>query len=63
VLRTVGDQASLWESTLPAELLVLPDELARVDGLLDDPAFVRHSCRSSTRGSVGLRRRWRPICG
>jgi len=39
VLRTVGDQVSLWESTLPAELLVLPDELARVDGLLDDPAF------------------------
>ena len=39
MLRTVGDQVSLWESTLPAELLVLPDELARVDGLLDDPAF------------------------
>jgi len=39
VLRTVGDQVSLWESTLPAELLVLPEELARVDGPLDDPAF------------------------
>jgi hypothetical protein len=24
---------------LPAESLTLPDELARVDGLLDDPAF------------------------
>jgi len=37
--RTVGDQVSLWEAVLPAELLELPDELARVDGLLDDPVF------------------------
>jgi IS5 family transposase len=29
----------LWESILPAELLVLPVELARVGALLDDPAF------------------------
>jgi IS5 family transposase len=39
VLRTVGGQVSLWEATLPAELLVLPGELARVDALLDDSAF------------------------
>lgn len=39
MFRTVGDQVSLWESTLPAELLVLPAELARVDALLDDPRF------------------------
>ena len=39
MFRTVGDQVSLWESMLPDELLVLPGELARVDGLLDDPAF------------------------
>jgi len=39
VFRTVGDQVSLWESMLPDGLLVLPGELARVDGLLDDPAF------------------------
>jgi IS5 family transposase len=39
VFRTVGDQVSLWEAVLPAELLKLPDELARVDGLLDDSAF------------------------
>jgi transposase, IS5 family len=39
VFRTVGDQVSLWEAVLPAELLTLPDELARVDGLLDDPVF------------------------
>ena len=39
MFRTVGDQVSLWEAVLPAELLKLPDELARVDGLLDDPVF------------------------
>jgi IS5 family transposase len=39
VFRTVGDQPSLWESLLPEEVLRLPRELARVDVLLDDPAF------------------------
>ncbi|MGZ5398237.1 MAG: ISNCY family transposase [Mycobacterium sp.] len=39
MFRTVGDQPSLFESVLPQELLRLPDELARVDRLLDDPAF------------------------
>jgi len=39
VFRTVGDQPSLFESVLPPELLRLPAELARVDELLDDPAF------------------------
>jgi transposase, IS5 family len=39
VFRTVGDQTSLFESVLPVELLRLPDELARVDALLDDPVF------------------------
>jgi IS5 family transposase len=39
VLRTVGDQPSLFESVLPPELLRLPAELARIDELLDDPAF------------------------
>src|ERR1700758_1489564 len=39
VFRTVGDQCSLWESILPEEVRRLPDELARVDALLDDPAF------------------------
>ena len=39
MLRTVNDQLSLWDAILPAELLVLPDELARVDAMLDDPAF------------------------
>lgn len=32
VFRTVGDQPSLWES-------ILPEELARVDALLDGPRF------------------------
>ena len=39
VFRTVGDQPSLWESVLPEELRRLPEELARVDALLDAPAF------------------------
>ena len=39
MFRTVGDQVSLWEAVLPPELLKLPNELARVDALLDDPAF------------------------
>lgn len=39
MFRTVGDQLSLWDAILPPELLVLPDELARVDDLLDDPVF------------------------
>jgi IS5 family transposase len=39
VFRTVSDQVSLWEAVLPPELLKLPEELARVDALLDDPAF------------------------
>ena len=39
VFRTVNDQPTLWDSILPAELLVLPVELSRVDALLDDPVF------------------------
>lgn len=39
MFRTVADQVSLWEAVLPAELLRLPDELARVDALLDDEVF------------------------
>ena len=39
MFRTIGDPVSLWESRLPVEVLRLPAELARVDALLDDPAF------------------------
>src|SRR5919112_694661 len=40
MLRTVGDQPTLWEGNLPAELRRLPEELARVDVLVDDPVFL-----------------------
>jgi IS5 family transposase len=39
MLRTVGDQATLWETILPAAALGMPEELERVDRLLDDPRF------------------------
>jgi IS5 family transposase len=39
MLRTVADQPTLWEAILPDELRRLPVELARIDVLLDDPAF------------------------
>ncbi len=39
MFRTIGDQVSLWESMLPPEVLRLPEDLARVNALLDDPAF------------------------
>jgi IS5 family transposase len=39
VFRTVNEQPTLWDAILPAELLVLPVELGRVDALLDDPVF------------------------
>jgi IS5 family transposase len=39
MFRTVGDQPTLWEAILPDELRRLPEELARVDLLLDDPRF------------------------
>ena len=39
VFRTVGDQPSLWESILPEEVRRLPEELGRVDALLDNAAF------------------------
>src|SRR3954447_10502358 len=39
MLRTVGDQATLWESLLPEQALIMPTELVRVDRLLDDDRF------------------------
>ena len=39
MLRTVGDQSTLWDAVLPSELLVLPQQLACVDVLLDDSVF------------------------
>jgi IS5 family transposase len=39
MLRTVGDEPTLWESLLPVEALVMPAELVRVDALLNDERF------------------------
>lgn len=39
MLRTVCDQPTLWDAVLPAEALVMSDELARVDAVLNDPVF------------------------
>jgi IS5 family transposase len=39
MLRTVSDERTLWESILPAAVLGMPEELERVDRLLDDPRF------------------------
>jgi transposase, IS5 family len=55
VFRTLGDQPSLWESLMPDELLKLPEQLARVDVLLDAPAFfapVRAVLRPADRPAV-----------
>jgi IS5 family transposase len=40
LLRTTNPQPSLWETILPAGILGLPEELAQVDALLDDPEFL-----------------------
>ena len=40
MLRTTNPQPSLWETILPAGILGLPAELARVDDLLNDPGFL-----------------------
>lgn len=39
MLRTVGDQPTLWEAILPAAALTMSEELEQVDRLLDDPRF------------------------
>ena len=39
MLRTRALEVSLWKAVLPEEVLRLPEELARVDALLDDPVF------------------------
>lgn len=39
MFRTANGQPTLWDSILPPELLVLPQELGQVEVLLDDPVF------------------------
>jgi hypothetical protein len=48
MLLTRAVEVILWEEVLPPEVLRLPDELARVDALLDDPAFFVPFVPSST---------------
>ena len=62
MLRTVGDQPTLWESLLPAEALVMPAELVRVDRLLDDERFFAPYWSSSMPVWVGRRSRSRRTC-
>ena len=63
MLRTRAEQVSEWEAALPPEVLQLPEELARVDVLLEDPVFFAPFAPSSIRGWAGCRRRSRPTCG
>ncbi len=39
MLRTTNEQQTLWEAILPEQALGMPEELRRVDALLDDTAF------------------------
>src|SRR6187549_1875856 len=41
MLRTRALEVSLWEAVLPGEVLRLPEELARVDVLLDESGVLR----------------------
>ena len=63
MLRTTNPQPSLWEAILPEACLGLPAELARVDTLLDSPAFLARWPATSTRASAARRCRWTPTCG
>jgi transposase, IS5 family len=63
MFRTIGDQPSLWESLLPEEVLQLPGGLARVDALLDDPAFFAPFAPHFDPVIGGRLLRWRFICG
>jgi IS5 family transposase len=63
MFRTVNDQPTLWDSILPAELLVLSVELGRVDALLEDlvffAPFAAHFDARIGRPSIPMR----PTCG
>ena len=61
-LRTRAVEVSLWEAVLPREVLRLPEELARVDALLDDPVFFVPFVPFFDPRVAVRRRRWRPIC-
>jgi hypothetical protein len=63
MLRTRAPEVSLWEAVLPDDVLRLSDELARVDGLLDDPVFFAPFVPFFDPGWVDRPRRWRSTCG
>jgi IS5 family transposase len=63
VFRTISGPVPAWESQLPPELLRLPEELARVDALLDDPAFFAPFAPYSIRCWAGCPRRLSATCG
>jgi transposase, IS5 family len=56
MLRTRNDQRTLWDAIIPPELLELPEQLAKVDRLLDDErffaAFVPHVHATEGRPSI-----------
>lgn len=61
MLRVVGEQMdSLWDEVLPVEVRELPEDLARLDGLLGDPALLAPIAahwerEAAARGSSALR--------
>ena len=64
MLRTVGDQPTLWESLLPAEALVMPAELVAGRCAVGRRAVLRAvPASSSTPRWGGRRSRSRRICG
>jgi len=41
MLKLREDQLTLWDAILPEPFRSLPEELAKIDALLDDPAFMK----------------------
>jgi IS5 family transposase len=62
MFRTIGDGPAAWELALPAEVLRLPKELARVDALLDDAVFLAPFA-PHFHPALGRPRQWSGICG
>ena len=63
MLRTRAVEVSLWDAVLPDEVPRLPEELARVDALLDDPAFFAPFTPFFDPRLGQPSTRWRSTCG
>jgi hypothetical protein len=63
MLRTRNDQPTLWDAIIPPELLELPEQLAKVDRLLDDERFFAPFVPHFHPSEGVPRSRWRPTCG